>query len=126
VGVVVAAAIQRDGRVLVAQRAYPPALARLWELPGGKVEPDEREVDALIRECREELGVELVIDERVGGDLAINAEWVLRTYAARILAGEPEAIEHLDLRWVSPAELVDLAWVPGNERLVPVLCELLR
>ena len=112
--------------MLVARRAHPRALAGLWELPGGKVEADEHEADALSRECREELGIELTIQERVGGDLAINADWVLRTYVARIDGGEPRALEHLELRWVTPNELSCLDWVPGNERLVPALCELLR
>ena len=124
-GVVVAAAIRRDGRLLVAQRAHPSALAGLWELPGGKVEDGESETDALVRECKEELGVGLTIDQRVGVDLPINAEWVLRTYAGRVNDGEPQPLEHLDLRWVTAAELPSLAWVPGNERLVPVLTEML-
>jgi 8-oxo-dGTP diphosphatase len=126
VRVVVAAAIRREGRLLVAQRSRPQALAGLWELPGGKVEVGEGEIEALSRECREELGVELAIEERVGPDLSINADWVLLTYAARILDGEPQPLEHLELRWVTPAELPALPWVPGNERLVPALCELLR
>jgi len=112
--------------LLVAQRAHPRALAGLWELPGGKVEAGEHDIDALARECREELGVDLAIEERVGADLPINAHWVLRTYAARILDGEPQALEHLELRWVTADELLEIVWVPGNERLIPGLCELLR
>ena len=123
--VVVAAAIRRDGRLLVAQRAHPPALAGLWELPGGKVEAGEGEIDALLRECQEELGVDLAIDERIGADLPITEDWVLRTYSALISKGEPQPLEHLELRWVDHADLSTLAWVPGNERLVPHLSELL-
>ena len=123
--VVVAAAIQRDDRLLVAQRAHPQALAGLWELPGGKVESGESEHEALSRECREELGVGLVIAERIGVDLPINAEWVLRAYVARITEGEPQPLEHLDLRWAAATELASLRWVPGNERLVPPLSALL-
>jgi 8-oxo-dGTP diphosphatase len=125
VQVVVAAAIRRDGLLLVAQRSRPSALAGLWELPGGKVEAGEHATDALSRECREELGVDVAIEERVGADLPINADWVLRTYAARILTGDPQPLEHLDLRWVTPDALSGIAWVPGNERLIPDLRELL-
>lgn len=124
-GVVVAAAIRRDGRVLVAQRAHPATLAGLWELPGGKVEAGEQEMDALVRECHEELGVILAVEERVGGDLDLGPDWVLRAYAARLLDREPQPLEHLELRWLTCAELTQIAWVPGNERLVPALCELL-
>ena len=122
---VVAAATRRDGLLLVAQRAHPKVLAGLWELPGGEVEHDESDIDALKRECKEELGVDLSIGDRVGDDLPINADWVLRTYSANIDDGEPQPLEHLELRWVTAAELPSLAWVPGNERLVRALTDLL-
>ena len=97
----------------------------MWELPGGKVETGEREDDALVRECREELGVGLAVDGRVGPDVAIDADWVLRVYAARILEGEPQPLEHLDLCWVDVDELPSLDWLPGNALLFPDLRELL-
>ena len=125
-GVVVAAAICRDGRLLVAQRAHPPALAGLWELPGGKVEVDEQEVMALIRECREELGIDVEVNERVGLDITIRDDWTLRAYAARLRRGEPQPLEHAELRWVDPTELEDLAWIPANAVLIPDLHALLR
>src|SRR4051794_33627129 len=103
--VVVGAAIRRDGRLLVAQRSTPEALAGLWELPGGKVEDSELEVDALVRECVEELAVEVAVEGRVGGDISIGNGWTLRAYAARLVSGEPQALEHLAMRWVSAAEL---------------------
>ena len=56
--IVVAGALIADGALLVAQRARPPELAGLWELPGGKVAPGESDADALARELREELGVD--------------------------------------------------------------------
>lgn len=63
--VVVAAAVVSDGRVLAAQRVRPPALAGRWELPGGRVEVGEDEPAAVVRECREELGTEVVVDGRI-------------------------------------------------------------
>ena len=59
--IVVAGALILDRTLLVAQRQRPPELAGLWELPGGKVAPGETEAEALIRELREELGVEVVV-----------------------------------------------------------------
>lgn len=124
--VVVAAAICRDGRLLVARRGRPPALAGFWELPGGKVEPDEDEVAALTRECREELGVEIAVTERVGPDVPLPRGWTLRAYAARLNAGEPQPLEHPELRWIDATELADLPWLPTNTALIPHLRELLR
>lgn len=123
---VVAAAIVRDGRLLVAQRSRPTLLRGLWELPGGKVEAGETEIDALARECREELGVSVVIQERVGFEVSIDGDWVLRVYAARILDGEPQVVEHLALNWLAADELPALAWLPGNALLIPDLDKLLR
>jgi 8-oxo-dGTP diphosphatase len=124
--VVVAAAIHRDGRLLVARRAGPPELAGRWELPGGKVEADELDTEALVRECREELDVDVTVGRRVGVDLAIRDGWTLRAYAARLRGGVPRALEHLEVRWVTPAELEGLDWLPGNALLIPSLHDLLR
>ena len=118
------AAVVRGWRLLVAQRAYPDALAGLWELPGGKVEPGEDERAALVRECREELGVELAVAERVGVDLPIPGGRVLRVYRATT-SDEPVAHEHAALDWLGADELADLDWLPADRPLVPVLQELL-
>ena len=125
--IVVGAAIRDGHRILAAARAYPPELAGLWEFPGGKVEPDETEAEALIRECREELGVEIAVGERVCGDLATgNGRYLLRVYFAELTDGEPHAKEHAELRWLSPAELDSVPWLPGNRPAVDALRELLR
>ena len=56
----------------MAQRERPPELAGLWELPGGKVAPGESDADALARELREELGIEVTVGERLGHDVALS------------------------------------------------------
>lgn len=110
-------------RLLVAQRSYPPDLAGRWELPGGKVEPGEGERAALVRECREELGVDLDVGDRVGPDVPTTAvSGTLRVYWARIAAGVPVAGEHRQIRWVSPDQLPGLDWVsPGDSQVVEVI-----
>lgn len=115
--VVVAAAILsgRPPRLLAAQRAAPQALAGRWELPGGKVEPGEGEVDALVRECREELGVEIVVGPRAAPDVpTVDGTAVLRTYLARVVAGVPAPLEHAALRWLAAAELDAVAWLDAD------------
>jgi 8-oxo-dGTP diphosphatase len=116
--VVVAAAIVAGDppRVLAAQRAHPAALAGRWELPGGKVEPGERELDALVRECQEELGVTLVVGPRAAPDVAtVDGSGVLKTFWARIAGStSPVAHEHSALRWLTAGELDDVDWLDAD------------
>lgn len=112
--VVGAAILDGDGRLLAAQRAQPPELAGGWEFPGGKVDPGEDDRTALIRECKEELGVLVETGEQVGGDWPLADGYVLRVWLAEIVAGEPEAREHMDLRWLAADELYDVRWLPAD------------
>jgi 8-oxo-dGTP diphosphatase len=123
---VVATALVRDGRLLIAQRTRPPALAGRWELPGGRVEAGEDESAAVVRECREELGTEVVPEGRVGTDLPIDVG-VLRVHRARPApsAPEPQALEHAALRWVDAAEVPGVNWVDADRAVVADLVLLL-
>lgn len=116
-GVVVAAAVLRDGHLLVAQRDLPPELAGRWELPGGKVAPGETERAALVRELSEELGLradDVEVGARLGADVTLGAAMTLRAYRVRLVGGEPHAREHRALRWVTAAELPAIDWVPAD------------
>lgn len=121
--VVVGAAIISDGRLLSAQRAEPPHMAGGWELPGGKVDPGETDEDALVRECHEELATKIRLTGRIGGDWPLSGRSVLRVWTAQIIEGEPQALEHLALRWLSPGELYDVAWLPGDLPVIDALAE---
>ncbi|SDG76817.1 8-oxo-dGTP diphosphatase [Lentzea fradiae] len=123
--VVVGAAIVRDGRLLAQQRSYPESHAGQWELPGGRVESGERPEEALARECVEELGVSVVVGDQVGPDVPLRGELVLRIFAAQLGGGEPEALEHNAVRWLTAAELPGVDWLPADRVLVPALQELL-
>ena len=123
--VIVCAAILDDHgrRVLAAQRSAPPALAGGWEFPGGKVEPGESDEDALSRECREELAVDIVVGERLGPEVSIGATGVLRLWTARVREGSPRPLEHSQLRWLTAGELAEVAWLPAD---LPLVAELER
>ena len=117
---VVVGAVLRDagGRVLAARRERPAG----WELPGGKVEPGESETAALIRECQEELGVQVRVDARLGGDLPVQGgHGVLRVWTGRITNGQPTPREHRALRWLAPHELDDVDWLPADRPLIDLL-----
>lgn len=123
--VVVAGALIHGGALLVAQRRRPPELAGLWELPGGKVAPGETESQALARELREELGVEVDVGERLGDDVPSGAV-ILRAYQVTLTGGELHPHDHTALRWVRGAELDELPWVPADRAWLPELHARLR
>jgi 8-oxo-dGTP diphosphatase len=116
---VVVGAVLRDGggRVLAARRATPPG----WEFPGGKVQPGETEPAALARELHEELGVAVEVGERVGPDVPMPGDRVLRVWTARVTAGEPTPLEHAELRWLAPDELGTVDWLPADRPVAAAL-----
>lgn len=124
--VVVATALVRGGTVLAARRTRPAALAGRWELPGGRVEAGESEAEAVVRECREELGTTVVPGERLGTDLPIDVG-VLRVHTAGLADGasEPRTLEHSALRWVEVCEVASLDWVDADRAVVDDLVGLL-
>ena len=121
--VIVAAAIVagEPARVLAAQRSYPAELAGLWELPGGKVHDGESDMDALVRECREELGVDVRPTRRLGDDVAIGPQTLLRVWWAELVRGEPTALEHRALRWIDREDIDGLPWLPSDAPVVAAL-----
>lgn len=106
----------RDGRLLLARRSHPAELAGLWELPGGKVEPGETPAQALRRELHEELRVHAEAGPRIGVDVPLPAGKVLRAYRAELVAGEPTAVVHSEVRWVDACELLEAELV-DNDRV---------
>jgi len=123
--VVVGAAILRDGRVLSARRSAPAALAGGWEFSGGKLEPGETPAAALVRECREELGVQIEVGALLA-EAPIRDGLALAVYGARLVAGEPRPLQdHDELRWLGPDELADVDWLAPDRPAVVRLRELL-
>lgn len=112
--VVAAAVLDESGRLLAARRTAPPALCGLWELPGGKVEAGETEPDALRRELREELGVEVIVGEFVGR-WPLDRGFALHVYLAATTSGVPMPLaDHDAIRWLEPEMWTELDWVPAD------------
>jgi 8-oxo-dGTP diphosphatase len=125
--VVAAAAVMRDGRVLAQQRAFPPETAGRWELPGGRVEPGESVADAVIRECREELAVDVIPGNQLGPDIPLPGGATLRVHIAHLAwpGATPNPVEHAAVRWVSRTELAELNWLDADRAVLPHLHALL-
>lgn len=117
---VVAALIWRDGKFLACQRPAHKARGLLWEFVGGKVEPGESREEALIRECREELNVGIEVGDIFMNlvheypDLTVN----LILYEASIACGEPEMVEHNDIKWLSPEEIPQYEFCPADKDIL--------
>lgn len=127
--VVAVALIDVDGRVLIAQRPEGKQLAGLWEFPGGKVEAGERPEAALIRELREELGIEVSESCLAPFVFASHAydsfHLLMPLYLCRRWEGTVVAREHSALAWVKPDRLADYPMPPADDPLVAWLRDLL-
>lgn len=119
--------LERPSRLLAARRTQPPSTAGGWEFPGGKVEPGEEPAAAAVREVREELGVRVRLGERVGGAWPLSGTAVMHLWWAVALPGEaePQPLEDHDLlRWLTAAELRDVAWLAPDLPIVEHLLQL--
>jgi len=129
--VVVAACalVDADGRVLVARRPEGKTMAGLWEFPGGKVDDGERPEAALIRELREELGID--VSEACLAPLTFASHayddfhLLMPLYVCRRWKGEVRSQENQALRWVKPLRLRDLSMPPADIPLIAHLIEAL-
>lgn len=117
---VVAALIWQGEQFMICQRPAHKARGLLWEFVGGKVEPGETKPAALIRECEEELAI--VVD--VGDifmevtheypDLTVH----LTLFHASVAKGEPQMLEHNDIRWITPAEIPEYDFCPADVEIL--------
>ena len=120
---VVAALLWQGDRFLACQRPAHKARGLLWEFVGGKVEPGESKQEALIRECREELGVTVSVGEvylevtHAYPDLTIH----LTLFQASLLEGTPQPLEHRQLRWITRAEIPAYPFCPADEVILEKL-----
>ena len=120
---VVAALIWDNDKFMICQRPANKARALLWEFVGGKVESGETKEQALIRECREELNVLLsvgdVFMEVIHEYLDITVHLTL--FNATIAEGEPQKLEHNDIRWLLPSQIPQYDFCPADEEILKKL-----
>ncbi len=122
---VVAALIWKGDQFMICQRPAHKARGLLWEFVGGKVEPGETREEALVRECREELAVTVSVGDvfmevtHQYPDLTVH----LTLFHASILQGEPQMLEHHDIRYITPAEIPQYDFCPADEVILQRLIQ---
>ena len=127
--VVACALVDAGRRVLIAQRPADKTFPGLWEFPGGKVEDGETPEVALIRELEEELGVSTKSACLAPLSFVSHGyesfHLLMPLYVCRKWQGQPQAREHMALKWVRPRSLRDYPMPPADEPLIAPLCDLL-
>jgi 8-oxo-dGTP diphosphatase len=126
---VVAAVIEHDGRYLITQRNANAVLPLLWEFPGGRIEADESETHALLREVKGRIGVEVVVGPKLGEHLHDYTTYQvqLTMYSCRLPAeARPYPATVADLRWVTSREFLDYDFPPADEKTMSKLLGLVR
>ena len=117
---VVAALIWEKDRFMICQRPANKARGLLWEFVGGKVETGETKEEALVRECREELGITLSVGEAFMDVLHEYPDITVRLtlFNATIAEGIPQKLEHQDIRWITPLEISNYDFCPADEEIL--------
>ena len=127
--VVACALVDADGRVLIAQRPGGKSMAGLWEFPGGKIEAGERPELSLIRELKEELGIE--VKEACLAPLTFASHaypdfhLLMPLFVCRRWEGQPAPREGQMIKWVKPGRLREFPMPPADIPLVPMLIDIL-
>ena len=117
---VVAALIWDKDKFMICQRPAHKARGLLWEFVGGKVESGETKEQALIRECQEELAVTLTVGDvfmdviHEYPDLTVH----LTLFNATIAKGEPVMLEHNDIKWIAPSEILNYEFCPADKEIL--------
>jgi len=118
-----AAIIERDGKILIAQRPGNKSQGLKWEFPGGKVEPDETAEESLRREIREELDIDIEVKALLGENIYEypNGTIKLIGFYSEWISGNLKLHEHISVKWVAADELKDYDFAPADIAFVKKL-----
>lgn len=120
--VVAAAIVERDGRLLVTKRQKGVHLEDYWEFPGGKCDAGESIADCLMRELREELAVDVKVDDEVLATKHAYEDRIVELHFVNCrLLGDPRPLIAQEMRWVPRAQLSILQFPPADEELIRLL-----
>ena len=125
---VVAALIWDKDKFMICHRAAHKARGLLWEFVGGKVESGETKEQALIRECQEELAVTLSVGD-VFMDVVHEYPDVtvhLTLFNATISEGDPQKLEHNDIKWITPREILNYDFCPADQEILRTISEIFK
>ena len=117
---VVAALVWSGEKFMICQRPANKARGLLWEFVGGKVEQGETKAQALVRECREELGITVSVGDvftevtHKYPDITVH----LTLFYATIIEGVPQKLEHKDIKWITPSDIPDYHFCPADEEIL--------
>ena len=120
---VVAAIIKKDNKILATQRGYGE-FEGLWEFPGGKIEEGETKEEALVREIKEELNADIIVEK-----FALDLEWqypniyLYMSCFECVLESDIELLEHMGARWLSKEELDSVEWIQADIKAVNYIKE---
>ena len=120
---VVAAIIKKDNKILATQRGYGE-FEGLWEFPGGKIEDGETKEEALVREIKEELNADIIVEK-----FALYLEWQYPNFYLYmscfecVLESDIELLEHMGARWLSLDELDSVEWIQADIKAVNYIKE---
>ena len=122
---VVGAAIMKDGKLFIAKRPDKGEVGLKWEFPGGKIEPGETPIQALMREIEEELDTEIEIDHFI---TTVKHQYqtfhlTMHVFLCHLNGKDPILEEHVDSRWIEKKQLYDFDWAPADLKIIPIIEE---
>lgn len=123
---VVGAIIAKEGKVFCCQRSLEKSLPGKWEFPGGKIESGETKQQALVREIKEELEIDIAVSQTDYLSVTYDYDFGvvnLSTFICKVVSGEPKLTEHIQAKWVTFESLSELDWAPADLPIVEKLVE---